>query len=99
MCGKGRGYTVYIESLRVALNLDSNKFRSFNHREKLDSTVQFQFSSVAYCSWCVLYIEQGSLYNYIHGIMSAKRMHEVRPLLLVRESSMQLIMYTPDTGV
>ena len=46
----------------MALNLDSNKFRSFNHREELDSTVQFKFSSVACCPWCVQYIAQGSLY-------------------------------------
>ena len=64
-CGKGRhysGYTVYIRSLRVALDLDSDKFRSFNHREKLDSAVQFQFGPVARCLWCVLYIAQGYLY-------------------------------------
>ena len=28
------------ESESVALDLDSDKFRSFNHREELDSTVQ-----------------------------------------------------------
>ena len=35
------GYTVYIGSLRVALDPDSDKFWSFNHREELDSAVQF----------------------------------------------------------
>ena len=31
----------------MALNLDSDKFRSFNHRKELDSAVQLQFSPVA----------------------------------------------------
>ena len=36
---------------------------------------------------------------FVHGIMSAKRMHEVRPVVLVRESSTQLVMYSLDTCV
>ena len=50
VCGKGRHYsefTMYASVAdctqiigRVALNFDSDKFQSFNHREELDSTVQ-----------------------------------------------------------
>ena len=36
---------------------------------------------------------------FIHGIMSAKRTREVRPAVLVRESSTQLLIYSLDTGV
>ena len=35
----------------------------------------------------------------IHGITSAKRTHEVRPVVLVRESSTQLSIYLLDTCV
>ena len=48
--------------LGLPLDVDSDKFRSFNHREELDSAVQFQIGLVARCSWCVLYIAQGYLY-------------------------------------
>ena len=34
---------------------------------------------------------------FIHGITSAKRTREVRPAVLVRESSTQLVMYSLDT--
>ena len=36
---------------------------------------------------------------FIHRIMSTKRMYEVRPAILVRESSTQLIMYLLDTCI
>ena len=36
---------------------------------------------------------------FIHGITSAKRTREVRPAVLRRESSAQLIMYSLDTYV
>ena len=36
---------------------------------------------------------------FIHGITSAKRTREVRPAVLLRESSAQLIMYLLDTCV
>ena len=36
---------------------------------------------------------------FIHGIISAKRTHEVRPAVFVRESSTQLVMYSLDTCV
>ena len=36
---------------------------------------------------------------YIHGITSAKRMHEVQPSLLVREGNTLLVMYSLDTCV
>ena len=75
----------------MALDLDSDKSQSFDHREELDSAVQFQFGPVIRCSWCMLYIAQGST--------AAKRTHEVRPSLLVRESSRQLIMNLLEAGI
>ena len=36
---------------------------------------------------------------FIHGITSAKRTREVRPAVLVRESSTQLVMHSLDTCV
>ena len=36
---------------------------------------------------------------FIHGIALAKRMCEVRPAVLVGESSSQLLMYSLDTGI
>ena len=36
---------------------------------------------------------------FIHGITSAKRTRELRPMVLVRESSTQLLIYSLDTGV
>ena len=36
---------------------------------------------------------------FIHGITSATRTHEVRPAVLVRESSSQLIMHSLNTCI
>ena len=36
---------------------------------------------------------------FIHGTTSAKRMREVRPVVLHRESNTQLVMYSLDTCV
>ena len=36
---------------------------------------------------------------FIHGIMSSKRTREVRPAVLVGESSTQLLMYSLDIDV
>ena len=44
-------------------------------------------------------IYRASLVLFIHGITSAKRMREVRPAVLIRESSTQLVMYLLDTCV
>ena len=44
-------------------------------------------------------INSARLALFIHRITSAKRMHEVRPALLVRESSTQLLMYSLDMYV
>ena len=41
------GASDHWEPERVALNLDSDKFRSFNHREELYSAVQLQIGPVA----------------------------------------------------
>ena len=43
-------------------------------------------------------IYSAGLSIFIHWITSAKRTREVRPSLLVRESSAQLIMYSLDIG-
>jgi hypothetical protein len=44
-------------------------------------------------------IYSARLVIFIHGITSAKRMREVRPAVLVRESSTQLLMYSLDTCI
>ena len=44
-------------------------------------------------------IYSAKLALFIHGIMSAKRTREVRPAVLVGESSTQLLMYSLDTCV
>ena len=57
--------------------------------DELDSALNFR-SLVAWHA-CVML--------FIHGITSAKRTHEVRPAVLIRESSTQLLIYSLDTCV
>ena len=44
-------------------------------------------------------IYSAGLSIYIYGITSAKRTHEVRPLLLIREGNTLLVKYSLDTHV
>ena len=66
--------------------------------DELDSAVQLpNFRSVvalrAACSMHdAIYSARLALHVFIHGIMSAKRTREVRPVVLIGESSTQLLM-------
>jgi hypothetical protein len=78
-----------------SLDLESGKSRCSNHRDELDSAVQLpKFRSVGLWTVRVLCIAQAS-YIYIRDYVR----QEVRPALLVRESSTQLIMYSLDICV
>ena len=74
-----------IWSLIPTLDLESDKSQCLNHRDELDRTVQLPSRVVD----GMLYIAQGS-YNYIRDYVS-------QAAILVRESSMQFIIYSLDT--
>ena len=79
----------------MAINFDSDKFQSFNHREELDSAEQFQFGPMA--PLLMMHAIYSAGLSMSMGLAtSAKGTREVRPSLLVRESSMQLIMHSLD---
>ena len=89
-------------SLRLTLDFNSDKFQCFiNHRRRsrqrstasklqIDRGIACYMMHAIYCTRLAL---------FIHKITSAKKTREVRPAILVRESSTQLIMYLLDTCV
>ena len=84
-------------SLRPILDLDSDKFQCFNHRRR---TRQHHTASECQVS-CGMARSVRTMYStrlalFIHGIMSAKRTRELRPVVFVGESSARLLMYSLD---
>ena len=80
---------------RPTLDLDTDNFRS---QETNSTASEHQVSrGMAHSVRAILYSTRLAL--FIHGITSAKRTREVRPAVLHRESSAQLIMYSLDTCV
>jgi hypothetical protein len=82
---KGRQYGAYTVapqsqrwSLRPTLDLDSDKFRCFNHRDELDSAVQlvktWEWPGIAYAH--VANYKEGKS-NYQYSIKSYVRIHVV----------------------
>ena len=87
-------------SLRPNLDLDTdNNYFQSHAGDELDSAIQLLNIGLvaAWHTACVLY--RARLALFIHGITSFKRTFEVRPAVLVRESSTQLVMYSLDTCV
>ena len=81
-------------SLRSTFNLE---FRCFNQRRW---TRQHSTVSELQIGRCMTRaINSARLALFIHRITSAKRTCEVRPALLIRESSTQLLMYSLDMFV
>jgi hypothetical protein len=84
---KGRQHSVHIRcSTREmeSLDLESDKSRCSNHRDELDSAVQLpKLRSVVLWTPSYIYIQ-----DYVR--------QDVRPAILVRESSTQLMMYSLD---
>ena len=70
-------------SLRPTLDFDGDKFDTSITGDKLDSIVRGMVRTV-----CAIYSIRLAL--FINGIMSAKRMREVQPAVLIGESSSQL---------
>ena len=73
---------------------------SFNHRRRAQqrcTASEHQVGRGMARSVHVIYSTRLAL--FIHGITSAKRMREVQPAVLVRESNTQLVMYLLDTCV
>ena len=72
----------------------------FNHRRRTrqrhTASEHWVDRSMAHCARAIY---SARLALFIHGITSAKRTHEVRPAVLVRECSTQLVMYSLDTYV
>ena len=66
----------------IGFIITSDKSRCFNHRDELDSAVQLQISQVV--GWCAMY--NVSYIIYTQDYVS----HEVRPAILIRESSAQV---------
>ena len=79
---------------RPTLDLDTDNFQS---QETNLTASEHQISRGMAHSVHAIYSTRLAI--FIHGITSAKRMHEVRPAVLCRESSAQLIMYLLDTCV
>ena len=78
-----------IWSLRPTLDLDSDRFDASITGDDLDGKVQLpNFRSLmvwhAACMMLCTYMYSARLVLFIHGITSAKRTHEVRPVALVR---------------
>ena len=80
-------------SLRLTLNLNTDNFQS---QETNSTASEHQVGRSMAHSVRAIYSTRLAL--FIHGITSAKRTHEVRPAVLCRESSTQLVMYSLDTG-
>ena len=79
---------------RPTLDLDTDNFQS---QETNSTASEHQVSRGMAHSVRATYSTRLAL--FIHGITSAKRTREVRPAVLHRESSAQLIMYSLDTCV
>ena len=79
---------------RPTLDLDTDNFQS---QETNSTASEHQVSRGMAHSVRAIYSTRLAL--FIHGITSAKRTREVRPTVLYRESSTQLIMYSLDTCV
>ena len=77
-----------------SLDLDTDNFQS---QETNSTASEHQVSRGIAHSVRATYSIRLAL--FIHGITSAKRTREVRPAVLRRESSTQLIMYSLDTCV
>ncbi len=89
--------------MRQILDLDSDIFRCFNHRDELDSAVQLpNFRSVGYGTllYGVLYIVQAFKASFIYPWdCVSQETCEVRPAVLIRgwSYSSQQIQYSLDT--
>ena len=87
--------------LRPTLDLDTNKFSITG--DELDSAIQLLNIGFIIIgrgmARCVRAIYSARLALFIHGITSSKRTREVRPAVLVKESSTQFVMYSLDTCV
>ena len=81
---------------RPTLDLDTDNFQS---QETNSTASEHQVSRGMAHSDSVRVIYSTRLALFIHGITSAKRTREVRPAVLHKESSAQLIMYSLDTCV
>ena len=80
---------------RPTLDLDTDNFQS---QETNSTASEHQVSrGMAHSVRAILYSTRLAL--FIHRITSAKRTREVRPAVLCRESSAQLIMYSLGTCV
>ena len=79
---------------RPTLDLDTDNFQS---QETNSTASEHQVSRSMAHSVRAIYSTRLAL--FIHGITSAKRTREVRPAVLRRESSAQLIMYSLGTCV
>ena len=77
-------------SLGPTLDLESDRSRCFSHRDELDSSTASKVE-IGRVVDGVLYIAHASYRDYVS--------QEVRPAMLVRESSTQLIRYSLDTCV
>ena len=88
-------------SLKLTLDLDSDTFWYFNHRRwtlQHSTASKLQIARGMVCSMHdAIYSTRIAL--VIYRIMSAKRICEVRPVVLIRESSTQLLIYSLDTCV
>jgi hypothetical protein len=81
----------------VTLDLDSDKFRCFNHRRRTQQRSTASELQIGRDMARAIY--SARLAIFIYGITSAKRTREVRPAVLVRENSTQLLMYSLDTCI
>ena len=82
--------------LRPTLDLNTGSFQS---QETNSTASEHQVSRSMAHSVRAIHVYSTRLALSIHGITSAKRTLEVRPAVLRRESSAQLIMYSLDTCV
>ncbi len=80
--------------LRRTLDLDSDKFRCFNHRRRTRQCCTASKLQISRDMARAIY--SARLAIFIYGITSTKRTREVRPAVLVRENSTQLLMYLLD---
>ena len=67
--------------------------------KEINSTAQYTASELQIGRGMTRAINSARLALFIHRITSAKRTREVRPALLVGESSTQLLMYSLDMYV
>ena len=81
-------------SLRLTLNLDTEHRR---RTQQCHTASEHRVGRGMAHSVCA--IDSARLDLFIHGIALAKRTDEVWPVILLRESSTQLVMYSLDTRI